>query len=557
MAVVALLMVLSVVPLLFMLTASVQPGGGLPFPPHGFTLEKWQLVFSDPLTYRLFMNTMVYAIGSMLVGMTLAFILSWLLGRTDMPFSGAIYMLALAAFAMPGAVTAFGWVLLLQPRTGVINLFVRFIFRSEATEGPFNVFTMPGMIAITGISLASSMFIFLVPMFRRMDPALDEAATTSGANRLMILRRVSLPLLMPGLLTVAVYYSVIMIQIFEFPLAIGLRAHIPVLSTRVYLQTQPEFGLVDYGLAAVFAGIALVIGIALLALYFRLTRREAKYQVITGRGYRPTRVKLGRWKYLALVFTFGLFFIKIGLPLITLGWASLIPFYQPPSMSALEFVSLDNYTRVFSSERVRSSLFNTVILVLSASTFSMLLASLIAWLSLRVKVRGTKLLEQLAFIPLAIPGVVSALALLILFVRTPLYGSVWIIVIGHTVGFLPFGVRLMSSSILQIGKELEEVGVTSGAAPLMVFRRVVVPLVAPAVTYGWLWVFAHSVRDFTYPLLFRTPDNPVIASIIWEYWTRPDIPGAAAMAVLLVLAIAIFVVIARKVFALRFGEGAV
>ncbi len=552
----AFLAVAVVVPLVIMVIITFQPEGALPFPPTGFTLDNYQTTFGDPITYRLLWNTILYALGSMAVGLVLGVVLSWFVGRTNIPLRNAVYPLALASFAMPGVVTAFGWIILARPRTGMLNTLFRSAIGSDSTTGPLDIYTLYGMILVTGISLAGSMFIFLAPYFQRMDPALEEAATTSGAGRLATLRHVSIPLLFPGIMTVAVYYFVIMVQIFEFPLAIGITAGVPVLSVRVFLLSQPEFGLINYGLAATFGMIAMVIGLVLIAVYFWVTRQAERFQVITGKGYRPSRIDLGRWKIPAALFVFGIFFVKMGLPFLALLWASFMLFFQPLSMDALSLFTLDNYASVLRSERVRNSLINTAMLISLAPTLSILLAALIAWASTRIKLRGVKLLETLAFMPLAIPGIVMGLAMLVTLIQTPLWGTVWIIVIGHTVGFLPFGVRLLSAAMLQIGKELEEAGTTSGASPIKVFQVVMLPLVIPALLNGWLWVFAHSIRDFTYPLLFSTPDNAVIATQIWELWTSPDIPRAAALSVMLVVFLSIVVLIVRKLATRAFGSDA-
>jgi iron(III) transport system permease protein len=165
--------------------------------------------------------------------------------------------------------------------------------------------------------------------------------------------------------------------------------------------------------------------------------------------------------------------------------------------------------------------------------------------------------DLLAFVPLAIPGVVMALALLLLLVRTPLYGTVWIVAIGHVIAFLPFCVRLMGAALIQLRPELEEAARTSGAGPLVAFRRVVLPLVLPSAIDGWVWVFAHSLRDFTFPLMFRTTQNVVIATLIWELWNQPDTPGASALSVLLVVLVLVTATVLRSAAARTFGSPAV
>jgi iron(III) transport system permease protein len=252
-----------------------------------------------------------------------------------------------------------------------------------------------------------------------------------------------------------------------------------------------------------------------------------------------------------------LFFLQLVLPVLILLWTALLPFYQPPSAAALQSASLGTFAAVLSKPRVLLSLGNTALLVLVAATITMLLASVIAWLAQRRQRKAAWLLDLLAFVPLAIPGVVMALALLLLLVRTPLYGTVWILVIGHVAAFLPFCVRLMGAALIQLRPELEEAARTSGAGPLVAFGHIVLPLVLPSIIDGWVWVFAHSLRDFTFPLMFRTTQNVVIATLIWELWNQPDTPGAAALSVLLVLLVLATAVVLRSVTARAFGSPAV
>lgn len=541
----AVLALLVLVPLLVLLLSTVQPGAIVTMPPREWSLEHYRTVFLDGVTYRLLLNTLGYALGSVLVALLPALILSWLVGRTDLPFRGAFHGLALASFAIPSLITAFGWILLASPRSGALNVLWRNLSGSKEMEGPLNVYTLPGMVLVTGIALVPSVFTFLVTMFERMDPSLEEAAATSGANAAATARRITLPLLLPGIATALVFYLVVLIQTFEIPLAIGLSAGIPVLSTRIFLLTQPESGLLQYGLAATFSLIALGTGFALLLAYSYVTRLDQRFQIVTGKGYRPRRRHLRAWKYPALLFAGTLVTVQLFLPLCILIWTALLPFYQPPSLTALQAVSLDTFRNVLAKPRVLQALGNTAVLVLVAATVTILLASLTAWLAQRSRIRGAGLLDQMAFLPSSIPTVVVGLALLLLFIRTPAYGTIWIVALGHVIHFLPFGVRLMGGAILQISRELEEAAAVSGTTPLGTFRYVVLPLILPALVNGWIWVFAHSLRDFTFPLMLRATGNVVIATMIWELWSQPDTPGAAALSVILVLCVGLIALLIR------------
>jgi iron(III) transport system permease protein len=191
--------------------------------------------------------------------------------------------------------------------------------------------------------------------------------------------------------------------------------------------------------------------------------------------------------------------------------------------------------------RIPAILGNTVALVLTAATLSMALAAIVAWVVVRSQARGAGGLDVLTFMPTAMPGILVALALLLFAIGTPLQGTVWLIAIGHLIRYLPFATRTMHAGVLQIQKELEEAGRVSGAGGLNVFRRIVVPLVTPALVNGWLWVAAHSLRDVTFPLMLVSGTNTVIGMLLWEYWARGQVTEASATAVFLVVVLVLLV----------------
>ena len=521
-------------PLAVMFIMTFQPDTVLPFPIKKFSLDSYSAVFGQWVTYRLLFSTAIYALGSLAVGLTLAIILGWLVGRTDLPLRNLTYGLVFASFGVPGLIVGLGWGVAASPRAGMLNVLIRNVFGLDGNSGPLNVYSWPGLILVTGFSIAPSIFILLSTLFERMDPNLENASLVSGANRITTLRRVTLPVLRPGLLTVMVYYLTVLIQSFEVPLALGLPARIPVLSTRIYVLSQPEFGRIDYSFASTFGIIALVIGLGLMAVYFSLTRLERRFQVITGKGYRPDRIRLGKWKPLAVAVVLIILLGKVAVPVLALAITAIYPLGVMP-WDNWGAGSVDAFRIIFTSSKILRSLSNTALLIIITPTIGVIIAALVAWLSRRSKVKGARLLDQIAFLPLPIPGIVMALGLLLIFVRTPLWGSIWIIVLALVVNFQPFGVRLISASLAQVSNELEDVGLTSGAGPMTNFRHIVVPLVLPALRSSWMWMFAHSARDFTYPIMFRSTQNLVIASVIWEMWQEPrNNPQAAGLALLMV-----------------------
>ena len=522
------------IPLLVMIAMTFQPGAILPFPIQNVSLESYRDVFLTSVTYRLMWNTALYAGGSIVVGMALATFIAWFVGRTDLPLRNTVHALVYASFGIPGLIIGLGWAIAAAPRSGYLNQLIRALVGSDARSGPIDIFSWYGLILVTGLSIAPSMFVFLSSLFERMDPSLEEASQIVGANRLHTLRHVTLPLMRPGLATVVVYFTTVLIQSFEIPLALGIPARIPVLSTQIYIESQPEFGSVNYSFASTVGIIALVTGLALMAVYFAVTRYARQFQVITGKDYKAKRVSLRGWKWPVFGVIVFLIMLKVVVPIVALAETAFLPLSVRP-WEHLGDASFDAFRAVFDNHKVRQSLLNTLLVVLTASTVGVFFATLVAWLSLRSRVRGAYLLQHLSFLPLPIPAVVMALGLLLVAIRTPLWGSIWIIAIAHIINFQPFGVRLVSTAVMQIGDELEEAGQITGGSPFHNFRHIVVPLIFPAIRNAWMWMFAHSARDFTYPLMFRATNNLVIATVIWEFWQEPAGQGeAAALSLLLV-----------------------
>ncbi|HLQ34825.1 MAG TPA: ABC transporter permease subunit, partial [Chloroflexota bacterium] len=381
-------------PLVVLILTSLRPGAALPFEDVGLTPSNYLTVFADPSTYRLLGATLVYAIGSTGLAVAIAGVMAFLVERTNMPLRNGIYSAMLASMALPPLVITFGWVLLLDQRIGLFNVWLRNLLGSRAQEGPLDIYSLWGMVFVTGLAIAPTFFLMLAGLLRRMDGALEEAGRTAGASALGAIRRVTLPLLTPGLGSVVVYGMLILIQAFEVPLALGVTAGFPVLSLRIYILTQPDMTVPRYGLAATFGMLALVIGILLMLGYYRIVRVATRFQVITGKGYRPRRFSLGRATYPALAGALAYLLLAIGLPLLILFWATLMPGdYQPPSLDVLPSLGLSSYARLFAYPKFLEAVVNTVIVVVLTSTTTVLLATLVAWLSVRSRTAFGKVLD--------------------------------------------------------------------------------------------------------------------------------------------------------------------
>ena len=341
----------------------------------------------------------------------------------------------------------------------------------------------------------------------------------------------------------------IMVQAFDVPLVIGLTARVPILSVRIYMLTTGSDALPEYGISAALGVALMVFALGLMWGYFRLERTGERFRVVTGKAFRPRRYALGRLRPLMGICV-AVYFVTMLLPLLMLLWTSLQPFYRTPSFDALSALTLDHYREILTQPLFHQAALNTAVLAGATATLVMSMAGLASWYAVRTTWRLARWLDILAFMPIAVPHIVMAVAIMVLYLRTPLYGTLGLLILAHTGIYIAFGTRTMHAGILQIHRELESAAAVSGAGWATTLRRVVLPLLWPQFLSGWLWVVAHSARDLTVPLMLMSTSNLVISSLLWLTWEHPDVPEAAALAILLVLALMTLVLVVRQ-FVLR------
>jgi iron(III) transport system permease protein len=515
---------------------------GHPALPEGWTLANYTAAFSMPMFYDAFWTTLWLSLVGTLITVVVAVLLAWLVERTDMPLRNLAWALILIPMAMPGILFALSWILLLAPKTGALNVMLRAVlgvFGVDLDEGPLNIYTLSGLIFLDGIRGVTTVFLMVVGAFRMMDPALEEAARVSKASAAQTFFKVTLPALLPAILAASIYSFISSMESFEAPLAVGLRAEIYTLSTLIYFTTRLQAPF-DYGLGAVFGVSYMVLMVFLLIGYRRIVRQSERFSTVTGKGFRPRVVALGKWRYPAFGLFLLYFILSVAAPFAILLWMSLLPGYRTPSMEALPLVTLANYLEVFADSRVAGVVWNTLVMMFSASTLTMLLAFVVSWIIVRAQVRGAGMLDALVFLPHAIPGIVIALALMMAYLSPPLrylgiYGTVAILVLGLIVSYVSFATRLLNSAIMQIHKELEHAAYVCGASTTRTLWTITLPLLFPAFAAGWIWVAVHSLRAFSIPLMLASNDNQVYAVLMWDYWEGATAPLAAALGVLLIL----------------------
>jgi iron(III) transport system permease protein len=499
------------------------------------SIENYEEVWLDPGTVRVFTNTFIYVTGATLLGISVAVILAWLVERTNMPYKIWIYAGVAMTLAVPSMLQAMAWVLLLSPRIGFLNNFLHGVLGI----GPLNIYSLWGMVFIEGLRLVPTAFLMLVPLLRSMDPALEEAAAMSGARPSATMRKVTVRLMLPGLVAVVIYQAMTALEVFEVPGILGLPGGIYVFSTKIYSVLHSVTLLPNYGEANALAMVYLVIAIGATILYARVIRHSERFTIVTGKGYRPKEQDLGRWRYAAMALVLLYLLLAVILPFLVLVYTSFLPFIQAPSLAALESMTLSNYTQVFNTELIGKVLWNTIILVIAASTAVVLLSFAVSMVAVRSKFWGRKILDQLAFMPHAIPGIVLGLAFLWLFLQAdgmgiPLHGGVLAMTIAFTVGYMAYGTRSMNAAILQIHKDLEEAAHISGAVRWRTMWRVFFPLMVPTFVGVWIWVMLHVIRTAGKPLiLYEGQENQVLAILIWNMWDEGYIEAVAAIGTLM------------------------
>ena len=527
---------LGAVPLGFLLWQTFVKGGEL-------TVANFRGAYTAVGIGTMVFNSLAFAFGSAAVSIVLGSVLAYLIVRTDVPGKPLMFAASLVPLIIPGILHTIAWIFVLDPNIGVAN---RWVIEPLDGHHPFNVYSIPGMIVIEGLHLAPLVFLLMVAAFRSMDPSLEESAIMSGASLPTVFRKITLPLVRPALYAGILIMVVRGLESFEVPAVVGLRYHIWVYTSRIWQALNDA--VPNYGQAGAYAMSLLLL--TSIGVYFqsRLSKRGRSFQTITGKGFRPHPVRLGAWRAPATALIVVYFLIAVVLPLLVLVYASTQQFYSPPSHETLSHMSLANYSREWKEPVIRHAVVNSLIVGIGAATAVMLLAAVASWVVVRTRLRGRWLIDNLAFMPLTIPGLVLGVALLTIYLRIPIgvYGTLWILFLAYMTRYMPYGMRYASTSMFQIGRELEESAQMSGAGWWHTFRRVVVPLLAPGLVAGWIYIVIVSFRELGSSVLLYSPGKEVLSIVIWEQWRDGLLTEVAALGVMLIGALIVLVGVAYK-----------
>ena len=519
------------------------------FGPGAFSLDNFIEAYSSWHILRLFWNSLVFALGTAVTTFVMGALVAWVVERTDAPGATLFHTLSLLSFAVPGLLMAMAWIFVFSPNIGWGNAVLMSAF--GLGEPPVNIYSMAGMTWALSSHYFPLAYLALGPALRVLDVRMEEAGLMSGGNYPQVFTRVTLPLLRPAILSALLLLFVMGMASYEVPRLIGRPARIDVFTTDIQgaiISTPPAFGV------ASALGVTLL-AICIMAVYFyrRATRHAESFATITGKGYRPTRVKLGPWRWPVALGIGAMFALALGLPLLTLVWQSFFRNLAQPFFSSAAQATLDNYDFILSYPIFLSAVKTSVLLAAMAATIVAGLTFVMAWIAQRSLPRYGFLLDALAFAPIAIPGVIVGAGILVayLMLPIPIYNTIWILLVAYVTLYLPYGMRFASSGIAQIHRELEEMAAISGAGLVQTFRRVLLPLLAPVLLAGWIYVFVLAVRELGASIFLVGPGTHVLGTITLTMWEEGGSYGAvAALGVIQIIPL-VLIVAALRVLELR------
>ena len=508
-------------PLLSLLYGSFRTGG--PGSGGHFTLSNWADLASGAIVHTLFVTCLISlltALFSTAGGAAMA----WLVYRTDFRFKGTLVAAVGISFFFPGFILAMAWVILGSPG-GIINDVFEHLFGPDVVR--MDIYSITGIVWIQVLHILPFAFFTLRGPLISMDSSLEEAAYASGATPWQVICRVTGPLMIFPVLSSTLLCFVLSIEQFAIPAMVGIPGHVHTLATELYLLTSfspPNTGLA----AAVGLAMSAVTGLSILAQRRIVHRRSAP--TVTGRGYRIRPLALGRWRATAdvLCLLYGLTGFVI--PVFALIYTSGIKFFVANPFDAVW--TWRNYQLLWSNPGTVRSFWNTLIVAGGGAVLGLALGVLVAYSTHRLRPRGYRALDILANLPFGVPGIVIGLGFLWSYVYLPIYGTLWVLVFCYVARFLPYATETVGAQIVQLDKALEEAAWASGANRLASFRRIVLPLLRPALQSGYFLLFIAYFREIAAAALLYTAQTQVLSISIWAFFENSNWGVASALSVL-------------------------
>ncbi len=527
------LLVLVVLPLMSLVWGSISEGGRL-------TTEHFREALSSRLYVRALWNSLVLGTWTAVLSVAVGLPLAWAVSRTNIPAKRFVHFTALISYLTPPYLTAIAFVNLFGPNAGLVNQFMREVLGLPALT--FNVFSMSGLVLVTVLHTFPFVYLLAASALESVDASLEESAQILGAGRWRIVTRITAPMVTPAVLSGALIAFVNAIALFGSQAIIGLPGRVFTLPTRIYaLFDHPP----QYGLASAISLIFVAITVVALALQRRYLARRS-YVTVGGKGVRPQLIDLGPARFAVLAFCIAVFVVSVLAPYLTLLAVSLSKSW---GLTFWENLTLKNYRFVlFEYDVTRRAIRNSLILASAAATAAVLIGSLVSWLDLRTTLWGRRLLDYAAVVPLGLPGIVVAVALIQFWLRMPLpiYGTLVIILLAYTGRYVPLAVRSASAAFSQVDASLEETARVTGAGWWRTFRSVTLPLARPGLFAGWLLVFVPAIQELSASILLFSSESITLAVAVYNLYETGYLEPVAALAIVTMVIISVAIALATR-----------
>jgi iron(III) transport system permease protein len=468
-------------PVIMLLHTSFRTGA--PGSPATYTLQNWREL-AEPGQLSALKNTLLIAALTSLVAVPLAFFFAWVELQSDTPFVKRLAFLLIVPLVFSPLLTTIAWTILASPRSGLLNVFARDLLGIETL---FNIYSMPGMVFVSTLYLTPIAYLTIRSSLKNIDASTFEAARSFGSSAWGATRRVLIPLLAPALGAAFLVTFTINVGLFSVVTLLGPTSRVETLQLDVYFSMVEA--PTDPAHAATVAMLLLLLTMLNLTVYRKFLSSPKRYTTLTGRGFRSNRVRLGPWRFVALAVIVLYLLLAIVLPYLSLVYGAFAPYLSP----TLNFGNLgtQNFEAFFERPEMVTGLRNTAWLVTVGAAVTVVIATSVGYLIRRMRDSVGRGLETVSLLPLAIPSLSFALGLLWFMLsfevgREYLYGTIFIIYLAQMATFLPIGVQIVASGVVQLGDEMEDAGRVCGASGFARLRRIVLPLLRPAIASAWI-----------------------------------------------------------------------
>jgi iron(III) transport system permease protein len=528
--------VLVLYPVFFLFQAALDVGDPQVRPPTAYGFDNFSSILQYP---QILLNTLTVSVAATVMALVFGFVMAWILTRTNVPGRHLFEQLMAVPYYLTPLLGALAWSLLGSPESGFINQ----IWRALGGTGHLiDINTAYGIAWVMALFEGSVAFVMIAAVMKSMDPALEEASQIMGASRLRTMLRITLPLVVPGVLGAAIFVFAEMLGSFAAALVLGTPSRYYVITTAIYQLVQQYPPKIQVAAAM---GVSLFAVMFFMLFLYRRIVMAGSYVTITGKAFRPRVADIGPLRFVLLGVCLLYLFAAVGLPLITLLYASLQKIAV--AFPAAENWTLENFRVAVTMNAVRSALGNSLLLGFATATIGVVLMGLLAWLIYRSRLPASGLIEYIVMFPQAVPRLVFAFGLMWAWVvfPIPIYGTLWLLLIAYLTVFLPLGVRTIAGVMLQIDKSLEECAQMCGASWAFRVRTVTIPLLVPGLVAAWLLLFIASIRELGASILLMGPHSKVITPSIVESWfgTSSELTAALALIQTLVVAVAMIVLV--------------